>query len=921
MTGNHLIDLVDKRDFRTLFIDELGWNNPDRPDMSIEVDDDTYTLHQVADYKGLRIWHCPVLPQRKIQRQIDVLVGKDNQERLVIFTNEQRQEWRWPRRAQLSSANAKLLVHEHLVGDRSTHLIERLQAIELDFDENLPLVELLDRMRDAFDHEAETASVAAARLMGTLYAELDAAGVGDHESTLLLARLLFLLFGDDADMWTPAGLFENYLREHTMAESLHTDLRSLFTVADTDIKNRALPPESPYTGFPYINGGLFRDSLHIPVLTPAFRESLLEACEFNWSIISPAVFGSMFQTVKSKDVRRHGGEHYTTEENILKTIRPLFLDEFRERLDRAWDDKAQLTKLHNDLGRLRFLDPACGCGNFLIVAYKELRALELGLLTRRRELDMTEAASKKVERAQLSLDVTGDIKVTLDHFSGIEIEEWPARIAETAMLLVDHLANQQMAVEFGVAPDRLPIRISPKIKHANSLEVDWSDFCPVEGRVFVVGNPPYLGPRLQSAQQKLDQKAIWGSVPGAGTLDYVTNWFLKAARYIQGTDAQVAFVSTNSITQGGQPAIIWSTLHSLGMRINFAYRTFVWGNDTRDSAAVHCVVIGFSFGGNRRTKTIWTENYLGSEPRRATNINPFLLDAQDMYVWSVPRPIVAGIPPMSVGNEPRDGGHLSKISAEDADTIRRIDPVAAKYLRRLVGAREHLNAQWRYCLWLADAPQADIAASPVLRERVALVAAERNGAKGAKGRAADRPWRFGAIFQPGEDYLLVPSVSSKDRMYIPVAIYGRDVIVNNSVFWLTPADLVIFAFLQSRVFTNWVGVVSSRMKSDFQISVGSVYNTFPFLVLDTEQRGLVTGMAAGIVAERARYPELSLAQMYEPDRMPIELRERHSELDIALLQMYGLDPKINDYELSSALFGRYAAIVNSDQLEIADGPA
>jgi len=428
--------------------------------------------------------------------------------------------------------------------------------------------------------------------------------------------------------------------------------------------------------------------------------------------------------------------------------------------------------------------------------------------------------------------------------------------------------------------------------------------------VFVIGNPPYLGPRLQSAQQKVDQKSIWGGVTGSGTLDYVANWFMKAAHFIEGTDAQVAFVSTNSITQGGQPAIIWSRLHELGICIDFAHRTFAWGNDTRDSAAVHCVIIGFSFGGNRRPKTLWTEDYLGSEPMRVGNINPFLLDAPDMYVWNVIRPIAEGVPLMSVGNEPRDGGHLSKICAEDAESIRRTDPLAAKYLRRLVGAREHLNAQWRYCLWLLDAPESDIAVSAVLRERVGAVAAERDGAKGAKGRAADRPWRFGAIFQPDEDFLLVPSVSSKDRLYVPVAMYGRDVIVNNSVFWVAPADLVTFAFLQSRVFTNWVSVVSSRMKSDFQISVGSVYNTFPFLSLDTAQRGVITEMATAILDERAKHSDLSLAQMYARDGMPAGLRDRHNELDAALLRMYGLEPTVNDYELSTALFERYAAMVH-----------
>lgn len=361
MSTNRLLDLVDTRDFRTLFIDELGWSNPDQPDLVIELDNEAFTLTQVAGYKGLRIWHCAVIPSRKTQRMIDVLVGKGNHERLVIFTNEDRQEWRWPRRAQLGSANAKLLVHQHLVGDRATHLTQRLQAIELDFDQDITLVALLDKMRDAFDYEAETASVAAARLMGTLYTQLEIAGVGEHDATLLLARLLFLLFGDDANMWKPEGLFERYLRDHTTAINLHENLQELFEVLNTDESKRILPEGSPYAQFRYINGGIFGDRLRLPALSVAFRDALLDACEFDWSTISPAVFGSMFQTVKNKAARRHGGEHYTTEENILKTIRPLFLDEYRGRLKRAWEDKGQLTRLHNDLATLRFLDPAFMC--------------------------------------------------------------------------------------------------------------------------------------------------------------------------------------------------------------------------------------------------------------------------------------------------------------------------------------------------------------------------------------------------------------------------------------------------------------------------------------------------------------------------------------------------------------------------------
>ena len=501
MSDDRLLQLVDDEDFRTLFIEELGWNNPDHADLVLEVDGAKFTFRQAAGYKGLRIWHCNALPNRKTQRLLDVLVGATNQERLLIFSGDDRQEWRWPRRGQLGATNAKLVVHEYVKGDERTHLLDRLRAVQLDFDENLSLVQLLERMRDAFDTEAESASVAAARLMGALYTELEKSGVGEHEATLLLARLLFLFFGDDADMW-PSGLFENFLREHTTADSLNTDLLQLFAILDTNEKKRELTKGSPYESFRYVNGKLFGDPLRLPRLSAAFRKSLLEACAFDWSIISPAIFGSMFQTVKSKEARRHGGEHYTTEENILKTLDPLFLEEYRARLREAWDDKGQLTKLHNELGRLRFMDPACGCGNFLIIAYREMRAIELELMKRRRDLDILSGGSKKTDRAQLTLDVTADIKVTVDHFFGIEIEEWPARIAEVAMLLMDHLANQQTALEFGIAPDRLPIKISSAIHLGNALEVDWTAILPPDESVVIFGNPPFGGDRKLTKEQK-----------------------------------------------------------------------------------------------------------------------------------------------------------------------------------------------------------------------------------------------------------------------------------------------------------------------------------------------------------------------------------------------------------------------------------
>lgn len=914
MTDNRLLDLVDDRDFRTLFVEELGWNNPDRPDLTVEVDDETFTLQQVAGYKGLRIWHCPVLPPRKIQRQIDVLVGQDNQERLVIFTNEQRQEWRWPRRAQLGSANAKLLVHQHILGDRSTHLTQRLQAIELDFDEDLSLVALLDKMRDAFDHEAETASVAAARLMGTLYTELETCGVGEHDATLLLARLLFLMFGDDADMWKPEGLFERYLREHTTADTLHTDLQDLFEVLDTDEKKRALPADSPYAVFRYINGGLFRDPLRLPPLNAAFHEALIDACEFDWSIISPAVFGSMFQTVKSKDSRRAGGEHYTTEENILKTIRPLFLDEYRSRFERSWDDKAQLTKLHNELGRLRFLDPACGCGNFLVVAYRELRALELEILKRRRDLDMVEAASKKVERAQLSLDVTGDIKVTLDHFYGIEIEEWPARIAETAMLLVDHLANQQMSVEFGVAPDRLPIAIAPTIYHGNALRTDWRRVLPPTDEVFVFGNPPWLGISLRSEEQTADLQSVWGE-RYHGTLDYVTGWHAKTLTYLKGTNAQWAFVTTNSITQGETVAPLFDPIFDDGWRIKFAHRTFKWTSEAAGQAAVHCVIIGLAKKFTRpRLFDYLRPESPAVEISDIKAITPYLTPyhgaGRPVVVHPVTKPINPQLGEVAYGNKPTDGGYF--IVEPDNYEAFAADQVASKYLHRYVGARELLHNTPRYCLWLVDLDPRDLHRSKLLRSRVEGVRDFRLESKAASTRkAADTPHLFRQIAQPSTSYLCIPRHVSENRPYFLSDRFSADVICSDANFLAADADGFVFAVISSAMFIAWQRAVGGRIKSDLRFNKLLTWNTFPLPPTNEKIRTRIISAGEGVLSARRRQSDRSLADLYDPTTMSAELREAHRILDTHIDELFGVETAgPTELERQDLLFERYRELTD-----------
>lgn len=918
MSEHRLLDLVDSRDFRTLFIDELGWGNPDQAKLTLHIDDETFTLTQVAGYKGLRIWHCPELPPRKTQRMIDVLVGKDNHERLVIFSNEHKQEWRWPRRAQLGSANAKLLVHEHLVGDRTTHLTQRLQAIELDFDEDLPLVVLLDKMRDAFDAEAETASVQAARLMGTLYTELETAGVGEHDATLLLARLLFLLFGDDADMWKPAGLFEQYLRDHTTAANLHTVLRDLFEVLDTDEKKRTLPSNSPFKPFRYINGGLFHDPLRIPKLTSAFRDALIDASEFDWSIISPAVFGSMFQTVKTKEDRRHGGEHYTTEENILKTIRPLFLDEYRDRLARGWDDKAQLTKLHNELGRLRFLDPACGCGNFLIVAYRELRALELDLLKRRRDLDMTEAASKKVERAQLSLDVTGDIKVTLDHFYGIEIEDWPARIAETAMLIVDHLANQQMAVEFGVAPDRLPIVIAPTIRHANAMHTAWESVVPASADIIILGNPPFVGMAWMTAEQQADNRVAFGALPESeglrsGRLDYVASWYAKAIAYLRGTHGRAAFVSTNSIAQGEQARTMVPLLDRCGFEVDFGHQTFKWTTEAAKGAVVHCVIVGFSAKDRPgKRKHLYTYPTLSSKPRESLPklLNFYLVDGPDLVPEKLRTPLVHGMPYATQGNKPVDGGHLL-VDEAGYDTVA-ADPVAAQYLRKFVQGRYMLNSTPYWCLWLKDASHQEIQSSKILQERLANVSASRLMSPTKSVREfAKRPHLFTQNRQPTTRYFALPEVSSENRKWIPGRFYDQEVIAGNKLIIFPDAQDWHAALLQSSMFMTWVHVFAGRLKSDPSISPGLAYFPIPFPQAGDALRNALSTAWAAIEDARAEQVGATLVQLYGGTSMPIQLHHAHTELDLIVDRAFGAKHLCtNSEERKELLFAKYVALIS-----------
>lgn len=917
--NNDLLDIINSSDFARLFINKLGWNQPTRAALTIAVDDTNYTLTEVAEYRGLGVWHCPTIPNGATKRAIDKAVANETIERLIIYTHDNAQEWCWPRINKYRHSGAPTLVaHPHTVGEPNPDLIDRLERIRIKIGTQPTVVDVLNSMREAFDREAETASVQAARLMGTLYVHLAEANMAEKDASLFLARVLFLMFGDDTEMWGHGkrDLFLAWLQQHAAEDpdTFAAGLIELFDIADTPPERRALGLEPVLAAIPYINGGIFDAAITIPPLGEAFHEALIDACGFDWGRISPAVFGSMFQTVKDKDARRLLGEHYTSETNILRTIEPLFLTDLREQLRKVWNDSSGLRQLHNQLGKMRFLDPACGCGNFLIVTYRELRSLELELLKRRNELELAEASAsgnyprRKTSRpgiAQMSFDPTHDLLVTLDQFHGIEIEAWPAKIAETAMFLVDHLANKAMEDELGIAPHRLPIRIAPHIHNTDALTANWAAFLPPSPDVYVFGNPPFLGISLRSAAQTQALRGVWGD-RYHGTLDYVTAWHAKALDYFHGIDGHWAFVTTNSITQGEAVAPLFAPIVDAGWRIPFAHRTFTWQSETPGAAAVHCVIVGFS---RTKTTTRLFDHSAGTvrELPEITNITPYLTNGPTVIVYPHTRPLNPQIGTVAYGNKPTDGGHLI-VEAEDHDQVAS-DPIAAKYLRRFIGARELLHGTDRYCLWLKDAAPADIKASPILTARVEAVREFRAASKAASTReAAQTPHLFRQIAQPDTPYLCIPAHVSETRPYFLAARFESDVITSNANFLAVDDDGFIFAVIASTMFITWQKTVGGRLESRLRFNKLLTWNTFPLPAVTSEQRKQIIQAGQAVHSARSQQAGVPLADLYTPGALAPALLAAHAALDAVIDPIFDISAGASMTTRQGKLFESYAAL-------------
>lgn len=770
--------------------------------------------------------------------------------------------------------------------------------------------------------EQEQASIRAARVMADLYEALDGSGYSDHEASIFLIRTLFCLYGDDAGLWE-RDLFTEFLdtRTHEDGSDLGAQLALLYQTLNTPAERRQSTLDELISRFPYVNGGIFAEPLSIPSFSSTMREELVRACAFDWSGISPAVFGSLFQAVKSPEARRELGEHYTSETNILKTLGPLFLDDLRERFAEHTHDLTKLKSLRKELGELRVMDPACGCGNFLVVAYRELRHLDTEILRRIRELELSRKNSDEFQSTMFFDDQgeSADIAVQLDHFFGIEIEEWPARIAQTALHLAHHQANREMERLLGQAPSILPLSSSAHITIGNALRTEWTQVCPPSPSVRIIGNPPFIGQYMRSEEQTDDLRFVWGDGYD-GYLDYVTGWFIKASHYFQSVPngGRFAFVSTNSITQGAPVAALFRPLLEGGWRIRFAHQTFAWTSEAPGAAAVHCVITGFDRGAphEKARPVLFTYSDPKAQPEAlpVDHINPYLVEGPDIFIKARTHPLSPSITPIRRGSQPTDGGNL--IVERDEYPQFASDPIAMKYLRPFRMGQEIVQGLDRWCLWMADDdfnPQ-DILKSSLLRERVQKCGVFRSKSKKKITREnANISHLFQEIRQPLAPYVGIPSVVSETRRFYTAAHLTEQVIAGNQLYTALDPDSFLFAIISSSMLITWQKAIGGRLESRLRFANKVVWNTLPLPAVSDKQRAEIIAAGQGVLDARAEQPGVSLADMYNPLAMAPSLLKAHRVLDRAVDRAFGAKtPLETNEERLALLFKRYQEMTATD---------
>lgn len=766
--------------------------------------------------------------------------------------------------------------------------------------------------------DQDPVNIEASELVGELHDALEESGYTGHDLEQFLVRIVFCLFADDTGIFEPRGVFLDLLENRTSEDGADLGgwLVQLFQVLNTPEAKRGKKLDEDLARFPYVNGDLFKNTVPIPSFDGAMRGRLIEACRFDWSRISPAIFGSLFQSVMDAKERRAQGAHYTTEKNILKVCAPLFLDQLRAELTRLRARKdthrrAELKAFQERLRKLHFLDPACGSGNFLIIAYREIREIELEVI---REL----RAYGNVSKEQMLFDATELSMVNVDQFFGIEVNEFAARIAEIALWMMDHLMNNRLSLEFGQTYVRIPLRKSPHIVVANALAIDWQTVLAPKSCSFILGNPPFVGHQWRTKGQQADMARVWGVTGQVNRLDYVTCWFRKAAEYTaENRHIDTAFVATNSITQGEQVGILWPVLFAADLSIRFAHRTFQWNSEARGKAAVHCVIIGltYSAAGDRH---IYEYNHVRGAAHLSTvsRINGYLIEGPYYAIPARSRP-PSGRLKLFQGSKPADGARLKKpgggytkrsnlILDEDEKTaLLKREPKASKWLRPYVGSDELISGEWRWCLWLKDANPNELRSSPAITERLERV---REGRLQSPTESVREFAKFPTLFtqdrQPEMPYLAVPEVSSETRDYIPMVMFEPTVIGSNKLLLMPGANPFYFGLLTSAMHMAWMRTVAGRLESRYSYAP-TVYNSFPWPEVTKVREKEIARLAKAVLDARDTFKGSSLEVLYDPESMPPLLRRAHIALDKAVDKLYRKAPFRFERERVEYLFELY----------------
>lgn len=804
---------------------------------------------------------------------------------------------------------ATVMAHDRKVDDTVTFDFAELPQ---NYEFFLPLTGLYEKPVAYAEHPADTK---ACEKMGRLYDGIRK--INDyrkdelHALNVFLTRLLFCFFAEDTGIFPKEQQMTDAVQSLTREDGSDVAdfFQTLFSVLD-------LPPGAPerksypstFRAFPYVNGELFREKVHIPNFDRRTRRLLIDCGNMKWSDISPVIFGSMFQAVMDQDARRSLGAHYTSEKNILKVVRPLFLDalekEFQTTLAMKKGKANALKAFRKKLGTLTFLDPACGCGNFLIVAYRELRELELRALLAMRDELIGDAAFQ-----WLNVDLLSG--VTIEQFYGIELEEFPVDVARVSLWLMEHVMNVKLGQTFGLVIPTIPLKHAANIVCANALTTPWEDVVKPETLNYILGNPPFSGARMMEAAQKEQLLEVFHKARGAGNLDLVAAWFEKSADFVQkNKQIKIAFVATNSICQGEQVSLLWKDLYRRQFKIDFCYQTFKWSNEAKNKAAVFCVIIGFSHENIKTIKNIYINNY----QIEVSNISPYLVEGQTTFVESKNSPLCY-IPDMGIGNKPIDDGNYLFYEQEMLDFLNR-EPQAKKYFRTWIGSKEFLHGYKRYCLWLGECPEEELELMPESKKRVKAVKKFRLASKSVGTRKiADIPTRFHVENMPSKDYIAIPEVSSERRKYIPIGFLPPEVLASNLIKIVPNATHYHFAILTSAMHMAWMRTVCGRLKSDYRYSRDLCYNTFPWPTVSAAQKREIERIAEDVLATREAHPELTLAEMYDPDKMPADLRQSHHALDMAVDALYRKKPFANDEERLQLLFALYEDLVKKKSHE------